>query len=365
MSKILITADIHQGVPGRLQDILWSLRVIRTYAQHHNIDTIVSLGDMFHDRHALEIDVLCAAHDFFLVSKRDYNQTWITFPGNHDMFLKHSWQINSLKVFQDTLYIIDTVKILKLNDVRFWILPFIHLESAYMRILHKIYEQYQDGDVLLTHIGTTGAIKNVCFLLKDWSIVSFHDAPFDQIYTGHFHTTQQVGRNVYYPGSPIPFKFDEGDSEHGFFVYDLDRRTHNFVNIWEVGAKYFPNETPPPNYLTIAEEMLNEITPTIATNNILRIATAADYTPQRRHEIETHLKTSGAAAVRWMNVAADATYTAIRKHLTDHNQIDLFESWLEVDKSNLSNLDVGLLRRLHTDVATEADEIYNYEPDDD
>lgn len=364
MSKILIDADIHLGVPGRLQDILWALRVESEYAHRHGIDTILSLGDTFNDRKALDIDVLCAAHDFFAAASRR-GQRRITFPGNHDMFLKHSWNINSLKVFQDVLTIIDTVKIIKIDGVRFWVLPFIHFENAYMRVLKKIEAQAQDGDVLLTHIGTMGAIKNVCFLLKDWSVVSFHDSKFDQVYTGHFHVHQQVGRNVWYPGSLIPFKFDEGDSEHGFLVYDLETRTHEFINIWEAGALYLPDEPPPPNYLTIAEEMLADVTPTLAAANIIRVAVGRDYAPQERLDIEDRLTALGARSVRWLNIAAEAEFERVRHQVNITGNADLFDAWLALDEHNLKGLDTQLLQQLHADVAKEADELYAYDEQDD
>ena len=65
MAKIVLCADIHFGVAGRLQDILWSTRVIREYCKAANIDTVIVLGDLFHDRRTIEIDVLSAAAKFF------------------------------------------------------------------------------------------------------------------------------------------------------------------------------------------------------------------------------------------------------------------------------------------------------------
>lgn len=364
MSKILIVADVHLGVPNRLEDIFWSLRVTSEYAYRHGIDKIVCLGDMFHDRTALGIDVLCAAHDFFTHSKQKRGQQWITFPGNHDMYLKHSWSVNSLKVFEHLITIIDDVKILKLNDNRFWILPFIHFEGAYMRVLKKIEEQYKPGDVLLTHIGTTGAIKNVCFLLKEWGIVNFDTSKFNQVYTGHFHTMQQVGRNVWYPGSLIPFKFDEGDSQHGFFTYDLDKREHEFIDIWELGAQYFPEETPPPNYLTVPEELVGEMGVKIAKDNILRIACSKEYTRNQQREIEQSLLTLGARGVRWLNIAGEEEYEKARKTISAGESQDPFESWLAFDKNNRDGLDDKLLRQLHAGIADEADQLYSYDAED-
>ena len=56
--KIIITADIHNGVPKRLDDCIWSMRTIRNYAYENDIGVILILGDLFHDRYSLDIDIL-------------------------------------------------------------------------------------------------------------------------------------------------------------------------------------------------------------------------------------------------------------------------------------------------------------------
>lgn len=355
MSKLIMVADLHLGVLDRLSDIMWGMRVLRQYAVENEIDTIVGLGDLFHDRESLGIDVVCAAHDYFIEAKRQ-NQHWIWFPGNHDMFLRHSWKINSLKPLSSLFTLIDTVKIIKADGVRFWILPFIHFESAYMKVVRQIEERYEDGDILLTHIGVTGAIKNTCFLLQDWTMVNFEQSPFTQVYTGHFHVTQQVGNNVWYPGSIIPFKFDEGDCPHGFFVFDTKTRSHEFVDILELGRKYFPGEVPPPNYLTIPFEAISDLDGDIISNNIIRVASEKELPHNDRLEIQDHLQKIGARAVRWLNLKREEVL--IKKLQFDKE--DLFEAWIQADEEGIKGLNSKLLRRLNNEIVREGNERYSY-----
>ncbi len=77
MSKIIKTGDVHLGLSGRLSDQMWALRVIREYARRHDISLILGLGDLFHDRSTLGIDVLCQACDYFIESHQKYGQRWI------------------------------------------------------------------------------------------------------------------------------------------------------------------------------------------------------------------------------------------------------------------------------------------------
>jgi len=364
MAKIPMVADIHLGVPGRLHDIMWSLNVVEAYCARESLDTVLCLGDLFNDRRALEIDALCAGYDYFRRARRQHDQRWIVLPGNHDMFLKHSWDINSLRPLSEVITVIDTVKIVDIAGSRFWVLPFIHFEGAYMRAVRAIEQHYQDGDVLLTHIGTVGAIKNVCFLLKDWSLVSFHDSRFQQVYTGHFHSTQQVGHNVWYPGSLIPFKFDEGDCPHGFFVYDTATRTHDFVDIWATAAELveqglLPYQVPPPNFYTVPVEGLDDLDPEIARHNIIRVAVDTDYPATARDGVRGILTDLGARDVRWLTLASAEPVVQLEG---GSDPTDLFAAWLEADARTVAaqHLDVNLLHALNADIVSEGDSRYSY-----
>ena len=355
-NKIIIAADTHFGVQGRLDDILWSVRVMREYCRLADINTVIIAGDLFHDRKSIDIEVMSKTCDFFEETQEKFNQQWIAFPGNHDMFLRHSWDINSLRAMSKHMTIIEDIKILKINDTRFWILPFITYEKSYMRVLDKINEQYQEGDILLTHIGVKGAVLNSCFLLKDWSTVSFENSPFHRVYTGHFHCQQQVGENVWYPGSLIPFKFDEGNISHGFYVYDLDDDSHKFINIWKAGAKFFPDEPAPPQFLTITDDSIEQITSEDVSGNLVRIALSRDYAHSDKQEFKDHIINLGAKAVRWMQLKEKQT--EIKPQETALDNRDLFVTYVESDNKGTKELNLKILKKLNEDVMKEGDEKY-------
>lgn len=356
MSKIVFTADIHFGVPGRLDDILFACNVIKEYCTISKIDTVIVLGDMFHDRRSLAIDVITSAYKF-LESAVEAGQQWITFPGNHDMFLRHSWEINSLTPLDRLITVIEDIKLLQLDDQRFWVLPFIQYEKSYMKVAHEIMKKAIPGDKLLTHIGVRGATLNTCFLLKDWSYVTFDNSPFERIYTGHFHSKQQVG-NVYYPGSPIPFKFDEGDVSHGFIVYDTETNDHKFVDIWKAASKLFPNQVAPPQFMTITAQDVESIDADKVRNNMIRIILDRDYTTDERKRMSDKLKDLQSKAVRWMNVVQKDKPTQLIQPSVGKN---LFESWIDNDKKSIKDLDGDLLRQINKDVTIEGDELYSIE----
>ena len=359
MANVGITADIHFGVPGRTEDILWACRVMREYCADNDIDTMFILGDLYHNRQAIEIDVNSQVAKFFEETKEGYNQQWIVFPGNHDMFLRHSWAVNSLTPLRKHLTVIEDIKLLDVDGQRFWILPFITYEKAYMRVVNSIikHKEFRENeDILLTHIGVRSATLNTCFLLKDWSSVTFEYATFKRVYTGHFHSKQQVGENVWYPGSPIPFKFDEGDVAHGFYVYDTKAGGHKFVNIWKAGTKYFPDTPQPPQFMTILDESISNAD---VAGAMVRVALQRDFTNDEKSVMKQELINKGAKNVRWMEIKQKKDEAErITEEPTPALHHNLFMAWTDRDSKNIKDLDRSMLNRCNDEVMHEGDELY-------
>jgi DNA repair exonuclease SbcCD nuclease subunit len=357
---VIFTADIHLGVHGRLDDICWALKVIREYAKANEIENIFVLGDLFHDRKSIDIDVLHRATNIF--EDPNYDIRWITFPGNHDMYLRHSWDINSLHVLNRHLTVIEDVKVVEIDEQRYWILPFIQYEKAYLKVLRKIEEHYRDGDVLLTHIGVHGAVLNTCFLLKEWESINFTYSRFKHVFTGHFHSKQQVGDNVWYPGSPIPFKFDEGDVPHGFYVFDPKNKNLKFVNIWKAGLHFFgPDQIMPPQFTTIIDDNLESKKSEDVFNSHVRVALSRDHSTDERKSINERLVGLGARSVRFYNLfkKLEQVDNPLKSFMP---QRDLFEAWCTADK-NSAGFDNELLMRLNIEITKEGDELYDKEID--
>lgn len=367
MAQIAICADVHVGISGRTDDIMWSLRVVREYCRDRKIDIVFIIGDLWHNRKTLEIDVLGALCDFFSETLEEYGQQWITFPGNHDMFLRHSWDINSLRPLRKYLTIIEDAKIITVDDQRFWVLPFIQYERPYMQALEAIHERYEDGDIMLTHIGVRNASLNTCFLHQHWSVVSYENSLFRRVYSGHFHSVQQVGDNLWYPGSLIPFKFDEGDVPHGFFVYDTDSKEHKFINIWKAGGRLLPAETPPPQFYTIKRPKLADLQPETVKNNMIRVSLERELSLDEKRQISADLTEMGAIGVRWLNpklrlptIDEQLAGTAIGRHQAN---TDFFRIWQASDAKSITKLklDETLLSKLNEEIVHEGDEQYAVE----
>jgi DNA repair exonuclease SbcCD nuclease subunit len=347
MSRVLIVSDLHFGIPQKLNDILWAVKTAREYAAKNNIEKVFVLGDVFHDRVQYNIEVMNAAYQFF-DETRKMGQEWVAFPGNHDMPLRNSWHINALKPLDKVLTVVNEIKLAKVYDQRFWIVPFIHYESIYMKVLRKIEEQYEDGDVLLTHVGVNNATLNECFLIKNWSVVDFTDSKFDRVFTGHFHCHQNVGKNVWYPGSPIPFRFDEGMVPHGFIDFNTVTKEVTFVEIFDLNLVEGKR---PPDYVTITDDMVEEYK-CFAGDNV-RVQLNRDYSKDELMRMRESLQDRGALNIKLNKVVEEHIDLEEERSsaLSLKSPSELFERWVAYD--NPKKLDVDLLKKLNDEIISE------------
>jgi hypothetical protein len=335
---------------------LWALKKVEKFCIENSITEWVNLGDLHHDREVINIRDLHLSTIFFEGVKRN-GINFRTFLGNHDMYLKNSWEIHSLEHLKKHMTIYSEVSQFRLGGRRFFVVPFVHYESKYMEIINKINNIATPDDILLTHIGVNNAILNACFLLKEWSVVNFVGTKFARILTGHFHVNQTM-ENVTYPGSLIPFKFDEGNVDHGFMIYDTDTNDLSFHSIWD------DNDDPAvvaPQFMTITDDMLTNLGETPIKNCLIKVALGRDYTHNQLVDIRAELIADGAKDVRWMSLKSnESAASAIIKSGNVGNTSSLFTRWLDNDTDNLKGLDKDRLLKLNSEIVTEGDRQYEY-----
>jgi len=352
MPKIIVTADVHCGVPKKLHYSIWALSIMKQYAIDNDIKNVLILGDLFHDRVNLNIEVINATYDFFESAKE---VTWWSFPGNHDMYLKNSWDVNSLRPLDKLVNVITEVSYINIDGGNFWVIPFVYKEDEFMETVKSIEKKHKKGDVLLTHVGVHNAKLNECFLIKNWSMVDFSSSKFDRVLTGHFHCHQKVGDNVWYPGSPVAFRFDEGFVPHGFLVYDTDSRVVEFVEITGCSSKKVEIEQPP-SYLTINDDDLKGKNKSHFNKNHVRIVLSRDYTRDEFVKLEKSIKDKGARSVSWYKpkekqIEVDA---AKKSEIDMKDPSRVLKLWLDKDKPK--DISEVLIMKINDEIIQEAEE---------
>lgn len=359
MGKILLTADFHLGLYGRTDDILTAAKSIRNYARQHNIKYVFILGDLFHDKQSINVEVAQKTYDFFKETKNIYGQEWITFPGNHDMYYKYSWKSTTLHPFSDVCTVLEDIHRLELYGRRFWVVPFIALDKAYMNVIDEIDNDSKESDIILTHIGCIGAMYNLCFLMQEQRAINFDHRAAGQVFTGHFHCYQRAGVRTHYVGSPIPFSFDEGVVDHGFVVYDCDIGTHEFVDLRPLMKKDNLGQIIPPNMITIGTEQLKTLEQSEITGNCFRIVMDKPLIEDEIVQYRKLLTDSGAKQVKWLRIKDNLE----PKKITGASRMEtreLFKNYFEQDK-NKGQYDPKLMEDLHSEITFEGDSLYTIE----
>jgi DNA repair exonuclease SbcCD nuclease subunit len=290
MYKILLTADIHWGLLNKDEDSLWALNTMENYAIQNGIEHAFILGDLFHNRLILDIISHHKIVEFFKASKLH----WVVFPGNHDLPRKNTWKITALNTIQNVNVVLDISKI-KIENLNFWILPFIKNDELYMKAAHEINQEASEEDILLTHVAVNKAIRNVCYMDQYGGSIDLSNTKFKYIFAGHFHNHQKI-QNFYYVGSPIPFRFDEGLVKHGFMTLDSNFGVE-FIDLYEF-------EGHPPYYLSIYPDDIENVN--VEGNNI-RIIFNSDEYDINQDEIKKTLKEKGALSIKTQNNIIEKT----------------------------------------------------------
>lgn len=118
--EILVVGDVHLGV-NKNNELFFASALryadwLNEICQKNNIDTIVQLGDIFHNREMIHLPTINCAHNFFDKLK-EYNIHIIV--GNHDCLLNNTSEVNSLKLLYEWPNITVHEKVSVIDEICF------------------------------------------------------------------------------------------------------------------------------------------------------------------------------------------------------------------------------------------------------
>jgi hypothetical protein len=85
------------------------------------------------------------------------------------------------------------------------------------------------ADVLMGHFDILGAIMNESGTESKFGIDPADFKNFNMVYSGHYHTPGTFSNNIQYLGSPFHTSFNDVEGVRGFWIYDTDGNTCEFV----------------------------------------------------------------------------------------------------------------------------------------
>jgi len=237
--KVVIFSDLHahqheqfaRTLPGgrnsRFQNILNVLEQIRVFCAEQEVDMIFFLGDLFHSRTKVDVDVFSATWLAMKALSESVRKTYILM-GNHDSYNKVG-SIHSLEPFREFATVVDQPIIDSFEDLRFAMHPFTTDIAAWKDFVAMLPSNL---DFFFAHQGLSEAVVGA-FDISIKAEVGYSDLPHTKArwcLMGHYHKHQMLGdaKRAGYIGSPLQHNMGERTEEKGF-VYFPGIEGFNFI----------------------------------------------------------------------------------------------------------------------------------------
>lgn len=263
-------------------------------AKKLNLEYVFHAGDFFDSRKSISDNLLDLADEIFSMFE-EQNIKLILIQGNHDRsdnFSERSF-LRPFRHFKN-VQLVTKYDFLDTEKVRFHFLSFFENEP-YIEYLEEIKSNNLSDsrkNVLITHIGVHGALKNDGE--KEVSSVTFEMfKEFDKTLIGHYHNySSHVKDRVVYFGSAFQQNFGE-DNKKGIIILDnglrLTRIKTNFkeyetivINVEDINKDDIAdlisqqNNTFQRIFLTGKEELLRSFDKSKLTNYGIKVELKAD-----------------------------------------------------------------------------------------
>lgn len=187
-------------------------------------DVLIHCGDVFDSRQSINLYVLNKGLEIFEEINKIMPVYMIV--GNHDIFMKYSNDINSLKVFKHMsgIHIFQEPTIAQLGPKKALFMPWVDSAEELTEIIKS-----KSADIMFCHTDIKGMSFNRFVKIEEGSDPDLLNK-FERVYSGHIHYAQKF-KNVRMLGSP--YELTRSDSGNTKSVWMLDLETdeeESFVN---------------------------------------------------------------------------------------------------------------------------------------
>lgn len=223
--------DTHFGVKNDVQYMLDYQERFYKYVYFptllkNGVKNILHGGDIFDRRKYINYTTLNRTKKMFLDPAREYGMTIDIIPGNHDVALKNSNEINSLRELlygYDNINIIENPEVKEYDGCKVMFLPWMNGQNhaEFMKFVAD-----NDADILYGHLELSG-FEMYAGVKNDHGMDAASFAKFGQVWSGHFHHQSKKG-NIHYLGAPMEFTFADCDDARGFHLFDTETKKLEF-----------------------------------------------------------------------------------------------------------------------------------------
>lgn len=215
--------DTHLGVRSNSRE--W-MNIIEDYFRNFFIpllqkegkpeDVVVHCGDVFDSRQSINLYVLNKGVTIF----EDIAKIMPLYMmiGNHDIFMKYTNDINSLKVFRnvENLTVIEKPMHMMFGDKKIFFLPWLNKTET---IKELVQDPKNTSDVLFCHMDIRGLSFNRFTKIEEGVETEIFKS-YNRVYCGHIHYAQKRN-NIRLLGSPYEITRSDGGNTKSVWLYDL------------------------------------------------------------------------------------------------------------------------------------------------
>ena len=220
--RIFLISDTHLGVRSNSRE--W-MDIIEDFFRNNLIpllkkeakpgDILVHCGDIFDSRQSINLYILNKGLEIFEDIKKILPVYMIV--GNHDIFMKYSNEINSLKVFKHMsgITIYQEPTLVRLGNKKALFIPWVDKPEEFAEVVNK-----HQADLMFCHTDIKGMSFNKFVKIEDGNDPDIL-AKFQRVYSGHIHYAQKF-KNVRMLGSPYELTRSDGGNSKAIWLLDLE-----------------------------------------------------------------------------------------------------------------------------------------------
>lgn len=233
--RAIVTADVH--VEGRadttsrrptknpLTKFSRLFDDIQTLAVDNKAEDIYILGDLWHEKHGVNVDCLTLIHSKLSQWKKAGLRVTLL-RGNHEIEVKSSPHTTLLSLFGDVATVVNRPLVKVVGETTISLVPW-YLHKTYKAAIEKVVKlaksKGRPTNLLMTHIGIDEGVmssSNYYRVPQKIRLADLHLKFFDLVMAGDYHLTQQY-ENFLYLGRPFPGEFGDEPSQ-GVWLLDYE-----------------------------------------------------------------------------------------------------------------------------------------------
>jgi DNA repair exonuclease SbcCD nuclease subunit len=232
MSKVAVITDTHFGARGDSPVLGASMakfykNVFFPKLDELGINTVLHGGDYTDRRKYVNFGTARFVHEFYRIPMQQRGIEEVILVGNHDCFLKHTNDINSIEELYrgvEGISLIKEPQEFLVHTTPLLLLPWIN-DNNRDRSLDLI--RTSACEVVLGHLELAGFQMYRGSMAEDGLNPQLFDR-FDLVMSGHYHHKSEKGP-VHYLGAPYPMIWSDYQDARGFHILDLETRQLEFI----------------------------------------------------------------------------------------------------------------------------------------